>query len=463
MHVSGFIGREKEINVLKTALEEQYDGICVYGPRRVGKTALIKQVLSGMDPSSVIYFESTRSSYEYNMELFAREAARVLERPYVAKLTDIFDMFDAIVREAGGRHMTVVIDEYPYMRERLGEAVLDSFFQRIIDTHAGRISIVLSGSYMTEMKEMLEEGMPLFGRIGRVISLKPFSYLDAARFYPDLPVRDKIAFYAVFGGYPFVLRYIDEEKTLFENIARLLLDEGTMVRSTLENVLLSEAGKSGVPSELLARIGNGKMRFSEIEDLMSGDVSGTLDRSLKRLIGMGILDKVSPINKKNDKKKTFYEIKDNLLRFYFTYIVPNAAMIARTEAREFFDVVIAPSLDTFISRRFEGIVNEYFTLTAGASALDIGTYWYDDRKTHTNGEFDAVIKARDGSYKVFEVKYLKRPMSEDLYHEERAKAEAIHALDISGYGVVSSSGFAFDTSKYQDTFIDGDALYHNEK
>ena len=58
------------------------------------------------------------------------------------------------------------------------------------------------------MKEILESSSPLFGRFERVLSIKPFSYIEASRFYPSLSVRDKIAFYSVFGGYPFALKML---------------------------------------------------------------------------------------------------------------------------------------------------------------------------------------------------------------------------------------------------------------
>lgn len=456
---SGFIGRDKEQVVLKRAIDEHIGGICIYGPRRVGKTALIQKVLSGMPPSSAIYFECVKGSYLYNLELFASEVSRVLGSRYIRSMRDIFDIFDAIVRESRDRHVVVVIDEYPYMRDSLADGVLDSYIQRLIDTLSGKVSIVLSGSFISVMKEMLEEGSPLFGRFGRVLELKPFSYLDAALFYPSLSVRDKIAFYSVFGGYPFALRALDEGKSLYENIADNLLDGGSVVANTIENVLFTEAGRSGVPTQLLYRIGNGRLRYSEIENAMCDDVSGTLDRSIKRLIGMGIIEKISPINRKDDRKKTFYEIKDNLLRFFFTYIMPHKAMIVRTAPEEFLSAMVFPSLDTFISKRFEGIVREYFTFTAGLSALDIGTYWYDDRKSHTNGEFDCVLKLPDQSYQVYEVKYLKNRMTEDLYLTEKDKMMKIPSLDISSYGFVSSSGFAFNTKDKADRFISGDELY----
>ncbi len=68
------------------------------------------------------------------------------------------------------------------MRESLADGVLDSYVQRLIDALSGKVSIVLSGSFISVMKEMLEEGSPLFGRFGRVLELKPFSYSDLLLF-----------------------------------------------------------------------------------------------------------------------------------------------------------------------------------------------------------------------------------------------------------------------------------------
>ena len=146
------------------------------------KTALIQKILSDMSPSSAIYFECVRGFYLYNIELFASEVSHVIDSPYVRNIRDLFDIFDAIVRESNDRHVVVVIDEYPYMRESLADGVLDSYILRLIDALSGKASIVLSGSFISVMKEILEEGSPLFGRFGRVLELKPFSYSDLLLF-----------------------------------------------------------------------------------------------------------------------------------------------------------------------------------------------------------------------------------------------------------------------------------------
>lgn len=47
------------------------------------------------------------------------------------------------------------------------------------------------------MKELLEEDNPRFGRFSLIQHLHDFDYLDAAKFYPGLSVRDKVAFYEI--------------------------------------------------------------------------------------------------------------------------------------------------------------------------------------------------------------------------------------------------------------------------
>ena len=213
-NIDRFIGREKELKILKDSIKNREKGVCIYGPRRVGKTTLISVALSDLDSSVVIYYECVKGSYLYNLELLATEASRVLGLSYIRSLRDIFDIFEAIERESRGKHIVVVIDEYPYMRESCQSGVLDSYFQRIIDNMCSNITVIISGSYITVMKEILESDSPLFGRFDRVLNIKPFSYIEASLFYPSLAFRDKIAFYAVFGGYPFSLKMIDEDKWL---------------------------------------------------------------------------------------------------------------------------------------------------------------------------------------------------------------------------------------------------------
>lgn len=452
-----FLGREKELAAIRNCINDG-GNIMVYGPRRVGKTTLLKEALKESH-RKIIWYECIECSYEYNIELLAKSAALALSKSYLQYIRDIFELFDAI--DECATKCVVVVDEYPYLKTSNVASHVDSYFQKLIDLKYENISFVLCGSYISMMKELLTSDNPLFGRFSLKINLKQFNYLDAALFYPDLATREKIEFYSVFGGYPFILERLDANKSLEENIEELLLGDMGSIREEIENSILKEIAKAGLSREIIARIGNSRLRFKEIEDSFSVDVRGTLDREIKRLIEMQLIEKSYPINRKDDRKKSFYELSDNLLRFYYSYIFPVKSRLAMLSAKAFYKNFIEESLNTFISKRVEGIAREYFIRknkeAPESSIIDIGTYWYDDKTKHINGEFDCVLKTLSDEYEVYEVKYLKEPMTKSSIEKEVEKIKSIKDFRAKTIGMISSSGFK---ENYPGVvLISGDELY----
>ena len=118
-----------------------------------------------------------------------------------------------------------------------------------------------------------------------------------------------------------------------------------------------------------------------------------------------------------------------------------------------------PSINTFVSYRFEDIVRQWFLIQVEREIrndiINIGTYWYDDAKTKTNGEFDVALETLEG-YEIYEVKYLTSTMKEELVKEEMDKIMRIEGIKISSIGFVSSSGFEIPGEKR----ISGEELYN---
>ena len=131
---------------------------------------------------------------------------------------------------------------------------------------------------------------------------------------------------------------------------------------------------------------------------------------------------------------------------------------------EVYRLFIEPSLDTWVSYRFEEIVRSYFSRRVmkglEKNILDIGLYWYNDKKSKTNEEFDCVLAHSEG-YEVIEVKYLSGKMTEALAREEEQKIRRTEGLRISGLGFVSIEGFEFNNmAEYR--LISGDDLFSDE-
>lgn len=74
--------------------------------------------------------------------------------------------------------------------------------QSVIDEYRDRsnMKLIICGSYVDTMKELLAKQNPLYGRIDLTLNLKPMDYYESALFYPDFSDEDKVRIYSVFGG-----------------------------------------------------------------------------------------------------------------------------------------------------------------------------------------------------------------------------------------------------------------------
>ena len=204
--------------------------------------------------------------------------------------------------------------------------------------------IAYNAKFINEGSTKLYYGNALYGRFAVTIKLNELNYLEAAKFYPDKTPYDKVAHYAVFGGSPFVNQALRPTATLRENIVSTILNPVSAVYLYASQLLLSDYSVKINAERIFAVIGNGKKRYSEIEDKLDVKKTGNLAKQMKPLRDLEIISRNYPINKLNDSKKSTFEINDNLLRFYFTFIYKNASALQVLGAEAFYDEYVAPTL-----------------------------------------------------------------------------------------------------------------------
>ena len=456
-----FIGRQKELNALTRELTswKKRTAVLVYGKRRVGKSTLIKEAAKSFD-GIVINHLCVTSTFDGNMELIYKSVSEALSLPII-KFESLFSMMDYLGML--NKNVLLIIDEYPYLKQTKKKNEVDSYMQAVIDRLPENVKLILCGSYITIMKELLTEDNPLFGRFSLIQHIHDFDYYEAARFYPDMSVRDKVAFYSVFGGCPYVLENLEPERSLRDNVIDMLLPETGLIRSHIENVMLKEIQKT-FDARILEALGNGKKKYTEIQGGIGGDETGLLDKQLKILLDMEIIQKSEPINRKNDRKKQFYEITDNLMRFYFSFIFGAAGVISRIGEEQFYQRNIEACIEQFISRRFEGLALQYFhRMAIQGKYIDIEdfvSYWYDDPVNKTNGEFDCVINRTGELYDFYECKYFDRPMTLRECMQEQEQLSHTQGITVANCGFICTGGFDF-TNHPEFILIDGNQLYQD--
>lgn len=441
-----FVGREEELALLQH--EHIGKAVMVYGKRRVGKTTLILKALEQC-PYQTVYFECLKGTMQDNIDGLVHELVRVKVLPVplaFSSLQDVFAYLNTLTQK-----MVVVVDEYTHLYAMNDSGVVDSVFQSIIDNRLSNIELILSGSHIGMMKDLLQEKNPLYGRFAASIKLEELNYLDAAKFYPDKSAYDKVAHYAVFGGSPFINQALNPVATLRENIIDTVLNPMSSVYLYASQLVFADNALNVHAERIFFALGNDRKRYTEIEDALGVKKTGNLAKQIKTMTDHEILSRSIPINKPNDNKKATYELSDNLLRFYYTFVYKNTSALQVLGAEAFYDEFIVPVLTDFITLRFEGICRDYFSLQVRSGRMNgvrnIGSYYLDTAVRCENKEFPIAVELAD-AYAVYLAKCSTQPMTLDEIHSEAQRMEGVNDPGIKQLGFISINGFVEQEKPY---------------
>lgn len=439
-----FIGRTRQLKQLEREIDtDRMSFALIYGRRRIGKSELIKQALKDSQKKS-LYYECKQVSEKSNVDAICDLLSEQFNLPKLG-LDSIEEVLDYLFKAAKDEKLVLVLDEYPYLRE--GIKGMDSILQAKIDQYRenSKLTIVILGSYVEIMKSLLEHSNPLFGRVDLVINLQQMDFYDSALFYPNYSAEDKIRIYSVFGGIPYYNRLIDDRKTVRENIIELISAPGARLENEVTMYLNSEIAKINNANEVIDALSRGYSKFSDILSQSHVTSSPTLVDILNKLIRMELVEKSSPINDENNRKKTSYSICDNLTLFYYRYIFKYSSQQRIMDEDVFYDKYIDQNFEEdYVPHRFETICRQYLIRQNRIGQISpviekIGKYYYDDPVNHRNGEFDVVTLDEKG-YVFYEVKFRKNRISKAIIDKEIEQVKATE-LNPYKYVFISRSGF----------------------
>lgn len=436
-----FIGREEEIKKLNDFFNnDKMKNAIIYGRRRVGKSELITHCLTNSN-FDYLYYECKQTTEKNNVDSILELLAEKYSLPplLIKSIEKLLEYIYLLNKE-----LILVIDEYPYLREIVNG--LDSIIQTILDKNQkSKTKIILCGSYVDVMKNLLEEENPLYGRFDFKLELMPMDYYDSSLFYPNFSFEDKVRIYSVFGGIPYYNRLINDRKSVKENIIELIASSDARLENEISGYLKSQLSKINNANEAIEILARGYYKYKDIYEISNIDKGPTLIDALDKLVSMGLVGKVSPINDENNKKKTGYVIIDPLSSFYYKYIYNNKSRLKVMNSSDFYDRFINDSFENNYVPKFFELVSKEYLIKRNRSGLinppfdKIGKYYYDDSINHKNGEFD-VVTHDEGGYIFYEVKFKNKPLSKNDILEEIDQVKKC-GIECKGFGFISKSGF----------------------
>lgn len=383
-----FVDRRAELGRLRRALTARTSSLaCVYGRRRVGKSRLVTTALEGL--AAVYYLADERDEHLQRHSL-AREIERLIPGFARVEYPDWDALFDRWA-EAAPVGAVLAIDELPYLVRAAPS--LPSILQRRIDRGPGRQHWVICGSSQRMMHGIvLDAAAPLYGRAREVLKVEPlpFPYLSEALHLRR--AEDAVEAYATWGGIPRYWELADGAPSLQAAQRDLILDPLGVLHAEPQRLLLDEVSETMQAHSILALIGQGCHRLSEIAGRL-GRPATSLSRPLALLVDIGLVKRELPFGEHPRRsKRTRYRIADPFLRYWYRFVDPNRSLLA---ARQL-DVQSQTAWLSHLGESWEEIVRASIPdLSIDDARWQPAQPWWGGAGAGPDAEIDVVASHRD--------------------------------------------------------------------
>ncbi|WP_223167100.1 ATP-binding protein [Nonomuraea sp. SYSU D8015] len=306
----------------------------VSGRRRQGKTFLLDALC---EATGGFYFAATEVvSAEESRRQLGEALGRHIGAPGPIHLTNWDDALDSLLALGKDRPIPVVLDEFPYTVR--GAQELPSMIQRALsprrrERRESRARILLCGSSISFMGNLLTGSAPLRGRAGMELTVPTFDFRLAREFWGLDDPRLAALVYLVLGGTPaYKTEYLggaaparveDFDAWVIEHVlnpvsplfreVRFLLAEDPTLRDT------------GLYHTVLAAVAEGNCTRGSIASRLERKATD-ISHHLTVLAGAGLLTSEPDAFRQN---RSTYRITEPLVRFYHAIMRPAYGALER--------------------------------------------------------------------------------------------------------------------------------------
>ncbi|RJO74723.1 ATP-binding protein [Nocardia panacis] len=377
----------------------------VSGRRRQGKTFLLDALATA---TGGFMFTATETTEADALRLFGDALADHLGEPVPFRFESWNTAIARLMQIATNGPKVVVIDEFPFLVK--ASPSLPSIIQRELDPGAQHrnmpVRLLLCGSAIRFMGQLLSGGAPLRGRAGLELIVPTFDYRGAARFWGIDDPLTAFRTNAIVGGTPAYRREFTQGDTPagpddFDAwVVRAVLNPGRPLFREGRYLLAEEPAlhEAGLYHAVLAAIADGNAG--------RGAIASCLERKSTDLAHpLAVLQDVGMITHERDafrRNRSEYRIADPLIGFYHSIMRPNwgdlerpgrAATVWRRVRPTFRSKVLGP--------HFERICREWARWYADAETFGgypdrVASGTVADPASKSTHEIDIAVFGRDG-------------------------------------------------------------------
>lgn len=418
-----FVDRiEEQKRLIKALNSDKASFIVVYGRRRLGKSTLIKKVLTPKD----VYYMADQTERAHQISLLAREIGMTVPDFDKVVYPDWQTLLTGLNHRTQER-FTLCLDEFPYLVKSSPE--LPALLQKLIDSDSLKYNLIICGSSQQLMQGLVLDGSaPLYGRADQMLKLSPIhiKYLQEVLHANAVSTVEE---YAIWGGVPRYWELRLQNANLKEAIAYNILNPlGTLYEEPIR-LFMDDMRDVIQASTLLSVIGSGANRLSEIAARLEKPATH-LSGPLEKLRQLDFIEREIPFgeNPKNSKK-SLYKVSDPFMDFYFHFVVPNRSLIELGRVEMVADTIHL-QFSRYISVWWEKLCRQAVSGSMiGGDVYSLAGRWWGNVARDEIIELDVVAQSMDGKkLLVGECKWTEGEDANRLLYELTEKARKLPFL-----------------------------------
>ncbi len=453
-----FVGRERELEFLQDCYDSnKSELVVVYGRRRIGKTELLKQFSKGKQG---VFYACTECTNTDQLERFSKKLLNtgMPAAKFLSKFPDWESALRSMADIPSDGKKVLIIDEFPYMCK--GDKEIPSILQNMWDHELKdkNVMLILCGSSISFMEdELLGEKNPLYGRATGIYKLKPLSFAETKKFFPDYTIEDQLTAYAILGGIPYYLEQFDPLKSLADNIRRNILRKGCLLYNEVEFILRQELRETGVYNAIIEAIALGNNTLALIHSKTQLEKS-KISSYLKNLRELGIVERefsvLATAKEREGSQRGLYQLTDAYFKFWYSFVYSSYSELETGDIDGVWKYQVEPQLHQYVSHVYENVCIEYLRQQNQEGSLPfhftkIGRWWdkvthtIDGRKRTIAEEIDIVATDKLGNnFLLSECKFRHEPADVDVLRHLQGKFPVEKYQGKYYYAIFSFYGFS---------------------
>lgn len=404
---AGMFDREWEWSALARFAGDRSAGATlgvVSGRRRQGKSFL----LSGLcEATGGFYFAATDATETESLRLLADDLAAHLGLGAPLAVPDWRVAVDLLLGLGRDRVVPVVLDEFPYLCK--ASPALPSIIQRALGPRReelnSRARLILCGSALSFMGQLLSGSAPLRGRAGMDLHVATFGFRDAARFWGLDDWSLALQVHAVVGGTPAYRRVSVRDDTPSSRrdfdawmVRTVLSPDSPLFREA--RFLLAEESDLRDPAlyhSVLAAVAEGRRTRGGIAGWI-GRKDDTLRHPITVLEDAGFLVREDDAFRQG---RPTYRIAEPLVTFYHAVMRPEWARLEQRRAKQVWSSAGERFRSNVLGPHFQALCRTWAAAhaapdTFGGPVARVAAGVVNDPGRRTSHQVDVVASDRDG-------------------------------------------------------------------